>query len=264
MRVFEKLRALTAFEKQHLPELKTVEDHHLIHEIGYHQAKGRPLTLKQLFLLDAGSIATVQRRLRRLKQLGVIAQRRSPTDRRAVELTLSPKFQRAFTRYGHFFAGQGDAGSRHVCSLYDSDAGRQKLAGAFLAEGLRRGERCIVVAPPMVRDALLALLGEKRRQIVASEGEASAEAQLAFYREQFAEAKAARQEVRVAGDVGWAAEKGLTFEELMRLEARLEPVVRQFRAQVLCLYDARRYAGQALLQALKQHRDTARLPILLA
>ena len=50
----------------------------------------------------------------------------------------------------------------------------------------------------------------------------------------------------------------------MRLEARLEPLVRQFRAQVLCLYDARRFGGQALLQALKQHRDTARLPILLA
>ena len=263
MRVFERLRALTAFEKQHLPELRTLEDHHLIHEIGYHQAKGRPLTLKQLFLLDAGSIATVQRRLRRLKQLGVIAQRRSPTDRRAVELTLSPKFQRAFTRYGQFFA-EGDAGSRHVCSLYDSDAGRHKLAGAFLAEGLRRGERCILVAPPMVRDALLALPGEKRRQLIASEGEASAEAQLAFYREQFAKAKAASQDVRVVADVGWAAEKGVTFGELMRLEARLEPLARQFRAQVLCLYDARRFAGQALLQALKQHRDSARLPIPLA
>ena len=33
---------------------------------GYHQPKGKPLTLKQLFLLGVGSIATVQRRLRRL------------------------------------------------------------------------------------------------------------------------------------------------------------------------------------------------------
>ena len=99
MRVFEKLRARTAFEKQHLPQLKTLEDHRLAHEIGYHQAQGKPLTLKQLFLLDTGSIATVQRRLRRLKQLGVIQQRRSASDRRVVELTLSPKYERVFARY---------------------------------------------------------------------------------------------------------------------------------------------------------------------
>jgi hypothetical protein len=67
--LFEKLRALGAFEKQHLDFLSTVEDHHLVGEIGYHQAKGKPLILKLLFLLDVGSIATVQRRLRRFKEL---------------------------------------------------------------------------------------------------------------------------------------------------------------------------------------------------
>jgi hypothetical protein len=34
------------FEKQQLDFLITVEDHHLIGEIGYHQAKGKRLTLK--------------------------------------------------------------------------------------------------------------------------------------------------------------------------------------------------------------------------
>ena len=84
MRLFEKLRALRAFEKQHLDFFSTVEDHHLIGEIGYHQAKGKPLTLKQLFLLDVGSVATVQRRLRRLKELGLVQHRRAANDRRAV------------------------------------------------------------------------------------------------------------------------------------------------------------------------------------
>ena len=82
MRVFERLRTLRTFEKQHLSFLRTVEDHDLVCEIGYHQAEGRALTLKQIFLLDVGSVATVQRRLRRLKQLGVVHQHRSAADGR--------------------------------------------------------------------------------------------------------------------------------------------------------------------------------------
>lgn len=99
MRVFERLRALRIFEKQHLGFLSTIEDHNLVTEIGYHQAEGKPLTLKRLFLLDVGSVATVQRRLRRLKQLGIVHQRRAEYDGRAVELTLTPKCIKLFEKY---------------------------------------------------------------------------------------------------------------------------------------------------------------------
>src|SRR2546425_8523419 len=91
MRLFDKLRALRAFEQQHRDSLGTVEDRHLIGEIGYHQAKGKPLTLKQLFLLDVGSVATVQRRLRRLKELGLVQHRRAGGDSPAGELTPNPQ-----------------------------------------------------------------------------------------------------------------------------------------------------------------------------
>lgn len=263
MRIFERLRARTAFERQHLNHLRTLEDHALVHEIGYCQAQGKPLTLKQIFLLDAGSVATVQRRLRRLKQLGVIQQRRSAVDRRAVELTLSPKYQRIFARYGRLPAGQHENGSCHVCSPYDSDAGRQRLVAGFLGEGLRRGEHCILVAPAVAREPLLAALGARRRQVVVSEGEGSAEAQIAFFREQFTKGRLAGKAIRAAGDAAWTADCGLAFEELMSLEARLEPLARQFGARVLCLYDARRFPAPALVQALKQHRDSTRLPLML-
>lgn len=103
MRVFERLRALRSFEKQHLGFLRTLEDHNLVREIGYHQVEGKALTLKMLFLLDVGSVATVQRRLRRLKQLGIVHQRRSDADRRAVELTLSAKCLKVFERYEGLF-----------------------------------------------------------------------------------------------------------------------------------------------------------------
>ena len=91
MGTISRVRALRDFERQHLGFLKTMEDYNLVREIGYHQAEGKPLTLKQLFLLDVGSVATVQRRLRRLRQLGVVQQHRSKVDGRAVEFTLAPK-----------------------------------------------------------------------------------------------------------------------------------------------------------------------------
>src|SRR4051812_27522791 len=103
MRVFERLRALRTFEKQHLGFLRTIEDHNLVREIGYHQAEGTPLTLKQLFLLDIGSVATVQRRLRRLKQLGIVQQKKSMTDGRAVHITLAPRALKLIEKYATLF-----------------------------------------------------------------------------------------------------------------------------------------------------------------
>lgn len=93
----ERLHALREFESQY--HLNTLEDHRLIGEIGYYQAKGTPLQLKQVFLLGLGSITTIQRRLRRLKALGLVEHRRKASDGRAVDVILSPKCIRILARY---------------------------------------------------------------------------------------------------------------------------------------------------------------------
>lgn len=98
MKVFSTLRALRAYEREHLPFLLTLEDFDVIREIGYHQESGTPLTLKLLFLQNIGSIATIQRRVRRLKRLGVVQQRRSDADRRNIELTVDPEVLGAYKR----------------------------------------------------------------------------------------------------------------------------------------------------------------------
>jgi DNA-binding MarR family transcriptional regulator len=100
MRIFERLRALRAFEKRSLPFLKSLEDFDLVVEIGYHQERGETLTLKQLYLLGIGSIATVQRRLSVLKEMGVVLLKRSKEDARSFELTLSPKICKTYRQYG--------------------------------------------------------------------------------------------------------------------------------------------------------------------
>jgi DNA-binding MarR family transcriptional regulator len=102
--VFTRLRALRMFEKRHLNFLRTIEDFDLIREIGYHQERGEPLTMKTLHLLGVASVPTIQRRLRQLRQAGAIQQMRSKRDGRALELRITPKVQRVFARYAELLA----------------------------------------------------------------------------------------------------------------------------------------------------------------
>ena len=97
--MFAKLRAIGEFRKRHLAFLETVADYDLILEVGRREELGQPLTLKQLHLLGMTSVPTLQRRLRRLRQLRAIAQRRCKHDGREVELKLNPRLHRLFVRY---------------------------------------------------------------------------------------------------------------------------------------------------------------------
>lgn len=99
MRVFERLRALRDFERQHLPFLQTVQDFDLVVEIGLHEIRGRPLSLKHLYLAGIGGVATLQRRLARLKRLGMVKHQRVMGDRRHHELTLSGELGKVFALY---------------------------------------------------------------------------------------------------------------------------------------------------------------------
>ena len=98
MKIFELLINLREFQKQNLPQLISLEDFDIVRLIGYHEDAGTPLTLKALILEGVGSVATVQRRLRRLTRLGVVVQRRATHDRRNLELYLSPGIRRIYSR----------------------------------------------------------------------------------------------------------------------------------------------------------------------
>jgi DNA-binding MarR family transcriptional regulator len=98
MTTFGKLHELRTFQRRQLPLLHSIEDFDVVLEIGYHQDLGHPLTLKRLFLQNVGSIATVQRRLGRLKRLGIVQQKRSSQDKRNLELSVSPEIRRLYSR----------------------------------------------------------------------------------------------------------------------------------------------------------------------
>ena len=103
MKIFRKIKVLVSFRRRHLPFVKSLEDLDILWEVGLHQEAGTPITLKILFLRGIGSVATIQRRLTRLKRLGVVHQSRAPHDKRLVRLTLDPalllKFNRLFVLF---------------------------------------------------------------------------------------------------------------------------------------------------------------------
>lgn len=78
---------------------QTLVDYSIAIEVGFHQKNGNPLTLKQLFLLNLASSSTVQRRLDRLIDLGIIDKETNQIDRRMVELKISPNADRLLTKY---------------------------------------------------------------------------------------------------------------------------------------------------------------------
>jgi len=82
---------LSDYRRRHLPFVRTIEDIDLVREIGFHQMTGEPLTLKVLLLTGIASTATVQRRLARLRRLGVVVPQRASHDGRVVKLVLSPE-----------------------------------------------------------------------------------------------------------------------------------------------------------------------------
>jgi DNA-binding MarR family transcriptional regulator len=100
LKTFQALKASGDFRRHHMPFLKTLEDQDLVREIGYSQAAGRPLSLKQLFLHGIASVATVQRRLARLKRMGIVEQTRETHDKRILKLTLSPAALKLYNRWG--------------------------------------------------------------------------------------------------------------------------------------------------------------------
>ncbi len=99
MKVFSLLRAARDLERRELGFLETVEDLDLVREIGFHEERGAPLTMNRAYAIGVASAATVQRRLRRLRELGAVVPRRSRADGRVVELTLGPAVAKTYARY---------------------------------------------------------------------------------------------------------------------------------------------------------------------
>src|SRR5476651_2223371 len=99
MRLFTGLKKIREFERLQLPFLKSVVDFDIVIEIGYAEEQEKPLTLKQLFLLNISSRTTVRRKLARLIEQGIIIRRKHASDNRASLLSISGSGVKLLGRY---------------------------------------------------------------------------------------------------------------------------------------------------------------------
>jgi DNA-binding MarR family transcriptional regulator len=100
MKLFTGLKKIREYERQQLPLLKSIFAFDVVIEIGYAEEHGQPLTLKQLFLLNIGSRATVHRKLATLIEQGIVIRRKHVSDHRASLLLISPSCVKLLSRYG--------------------------------------------------------------------------------------------------------------------------------------------------------------------
>ncbi|HEY4956435.1 MAG TPA: hypothetical protein VII31_01355 [Caldimonas sp.] len=105
MKLFATLKKIREFERLQLPFITSLIDFDLIIEIGYAQEEKKPLTPKQLFLLNVSSVTTARRRLAKLTELGIVMRRTNANDHRSDILTLSTSSLKLLGKYGHVLAG---------------------------------------------------------------------------------------------------------------------------------------------------------------
>lgn len=277
MRVFAKLRAVADFRRRNLPEIRTAQDEDLVREIGYHQVLGAPLTLKQLMLLGIGSSATTERRLRRLKRLGVVRGRRSPVDGRVVELTLSASCMRAYSRFDALLAQAGplprpsrDAARQgHGCCLCQGEAEALDAVLGFFGGAAARHAVCVLIGPASfvgkVHETFSSGdLAKRATTLVSSTGHDDPRATVQFLATRFTRAHSEARSLRLAIHSGWVHERKLPFEALLRVEDELQPLVRAHGGEVLCVFDVHRFAGPRLVELLRAHAVGNRVPVQLA
>jgi len=100
MKLFSALKKIRELERVQLPFIKSIVDMDILIEIGYAEEQERPLTLKQVLLLNLSSRTTVRRRLAKLLEQGIVRRRKNAYDQRSSLLTISSSSLKLFGKYG--------------------------------------------------------------------------------------------------------------------------------------------------------------------
>lgn len=160
----------------------------------------------------------------------------------------------------------------HLCSLYETDMGCIKLSVPFLADGLRSGHKCFLIASRQNQDRIIEHLSDaypdteqavENSRLILSEGLPNSRDLYAYLEQRFLEAaRGGNQYIRLLSDMAWALDKGMSVNDLMSFEKHYNhSLAKSFAVVSLCQYDARRFAGTEILQALKNHEDTFKYPM---
>lgn len=161
----------------------------------------------------------------------------------------------------------------HLCGLYDSEDGRAAQAANFLADGLRAGTVCYLVAESTTIEQVCARLEKGAAtsidaditagRLVMSHYESNAPLQCQYFESvMLAATRAGASTLRVVGDVpSVILSKGRSLSEVTKYETDYQRLIaRRFPVVTLCQYDARRLSGRDLLTVYKCHPDNFCFP----
>jgi len=155
--------------------------------------------------------------------------------------------------------GHGFSQGQHVCSLYANPDEQQDVAVAYVADGLRRNERCLyVAADPAALDQFRARMSKAGVGLAAAEstgalllkthgdahlygGRFDTERMLGMLNSAVEDAlDAGFDGLRTCGDMSWLLDYPDASEQVVEYEALLNQFFLQTRALGMCQYDVRR------------------------
>ena len=159
----------------------------------------------------------------------------------------------------------------HLCGVFANNLARTTLIVPFLLDGLNEGSVCFLVGPLRATNDVLRNLKKKRPSIradidagglIQSEYHLGPRAQVRYFRALLdKKIGEGAQSFRIVGDL-WGMRSRASAEALMEYEADYDRLIaRRFPVVTLCVYDARKFSGVEILEALKGHRDTFRYPL---
>jgi transcriptional repressor of dcmA and dcmR len=155
----------------------------------------------------------------------------------------------------------------HLAPIYSTDAGSLRLSIPFLADGVRAGQHCFLVAIGAALEQYADALTEEqgidlvaakdsgRFTVVGWPGATVAEV-IANWEQLFGEALGRGPTVlRIVGEMASEREMFASEADMMAYEEAYELMARRYPAVTLCQYDARKFSGEMMLRVLKVHPD---------
>ena len=168
-------------------------------------------------------------------------------------------------------AGASMGGYFHACGFFRSRDEAYRVLTPFVREGKEQGDRALHVTDPrFLADHVDRL---RAARLVDGASEASEWLEVFDWNEAYFEGgrfdpdamldrlertihanrNAGYRYTRMIGDMNWALERRPGVEHLMVYEARVNVVLARHRQPGICMYDATRISGEAMLDLLRTH-----------
>jgi transcriptional repressor of dcmA and dcmR len=238
------------------------------------QLRVKYITEKLLNTAEAARFLRVsQASIRRWSDSGLLAARRvgRRKERRFTEPDLlafmkaSDSPQRGAT--GINVGGESVPVPCHLATFFSSDAGGLRLTVPFLAEGLRLGQACFLVATDPVLKRYIDALGEQKgvdvtgatqdgRLTLVRFEQATGPSTIEQWERRFADVLAKGPTIiRLVGEMERVRTMFVSEAEMLSYEEAFEMMSRRYPIVAICQYDVRGFDGEALLRSLKSHPD---------